>query len=322
MLDWIVSTLFRGLHTVPRDPSGCVATLGTFDGVHIGHQALLQLAINTGKVLQLPSFAITFEPQPAELLAPNRQAVLPRLTRFREKVTAFTQSGIDNILVIRFTKALAQLSPRSFVEEILIKRLNIRFLIVGADFRFGSKREGDVTLLRELFDKLNRHVEIMPDLCVEGVRVSSTRIRQALAADQQALVKQLLGRPYTMEGRIIQGRQLGRQLGFPTANIFVHRQVSPVHGIYIVRMHGLPHGPRPGVANIGTRPAVAGTRTLLEVYLFNFSDNIYGQYVKIEFIQKIREEAYYENLALLKVQIAKDADMALRYFVEQGELDD
>ncbi len=294
------------------DVSGCVATIGNFDGVHRGHQALLQLLKDRSCALQLPSVVLTFEPQPAEFFA--KGVPVPRLTRFREKVYHLSKMGVDKVWVLRFDAALAALTAESFIKDILCKRLKIKHLIIGDDFRFGYKRQGDVALLKEAGERLGFTVEVMPSVQIEGQRVSSTRIRQALAVADHALAKHLLGRPYSMLGRVVYGDQLGRQLGFPTANIYLHRKETAVKGIYVVRLHGIAETGLPGVANVGTRPTVGGTRTLLEVHVFDFAKTLYGRQVEVEFCKKLRDEVRFDSLDLLKAQMVIDANEARDYF--------
>jgi riboflavin kinase/FMN adenylyltransferase len=222
--------------------------------------------------------------------------------------------GVQQVWVWRFDAALAALSAEKFIEEILCARLNIKHLIVGEDFRFGQGRVGDVALLKQAGECLGFTVEVMPGLQIEGQRVSSTRVRQALAASDHALAEQLLGHPYCLFGRVVYGNQLGRVLGFPTANIYLHRQETAVKGIYVVRLHGIASHGLPGVANVGTRPTIGGTRTLLEVHVFDFDQTIYGRQVKVEFCKKLRDEVRFDTLDLLKEQMLIDAEQARDYF--------
>ncbi len=292
--------------------TGCVATIGNFDGVHRGHQALLGLLQQRSRALHLPSVVLTFEPQPAEYF--TQKAPVARLTRFREKIYYLAQMAVEKVGVLRFNAMLAAMSAEDFIEKILCARLRTKHLIIGEDFRFGQGRRGDIQLLKQAGEQLGFTVEIMPSVEIDGQRVSSTRVRQALSIADHALAERLLGRPYCMLGRVVYGDQLGRVLGFPTANIYLHRQETPVKGIYVVRLHGIAQTGLPGVANVGTRPTVGGTRTLLEVHLFDFAENIYGRQVKVEFCKKLREEVRFDNLDLLKEQMLKDAEQARDFF--------
>ncbi len=313
MANNIVTTqLIRGLSHVNALFKGGVATIGNFDGVHRGHQVLLSHVVKTAKSLGLPSLVITFEPQPLEYLIPHKS--VPRLTRLREKFYLLSKAGIDNVLIIRFDEDFACLTADEFIQSLLMDKLKIKHLIVGDDFRFGQGRQGDIALLK----KAGLTVETQADVMIDSERVSSTRVRQALLSGDHALAHRLLGRPYFMMGRVVHGNKLGRVLGYPTANIYLHRKVSPIMGIYVVKMHGLTKKPLPGVANIGIRPTIGGTRSLLEVHLFNFNQSIYGKYVSVEFCHKLRDEERYESLDALKAQIAIDAEQAREYFIKQG----
>lgn len=307
-----MSTLVRQLGTSLTPSRGYVATIGNFDGVHQGHQALLEQVKARAAELSLDSLVMTFEPQPAEFFTPTK--AVPRLTRFREKFYYLAQAGVDKILVMRFNAPFAALTAEEFVKKVLCGKLRIKHLIVGEDFRFGRARQGDIYLLRNMGQELGFTVEIMSSVELEGERVSSTRIRKALAEADHPLAERLLGRPYDMHGRIVYGNQLGRELGFPTANIFLHRQAAPVQGIYVVRLHGIAKKGLPGVANVGIRPTIGGTRMLLEVHVFDFAENIYGRQVRVEFCKKLREEEKFVTLDLLKEQMVKDAEQARCYF--------
>jgi len=294
--------------------NGCVATIGNFDGVHQGHQALLKQVILRAKELELSSKVVTFEPQPAEFFLQDK--TVARLTRFREKFYYLAAEEIDEVWVMRFNKALAMLTAAEFIENILCAQLHIKHLIIGEDFRFGQGRKGDVDLLKNKGQQLGFTVETMPSVMIAGERVSSTRVRKALANADHVLTEQLLGRPYCMLGRVVYGNQLGRVLGFPTANIYLHRRVTPIHGIYVVRLHGIEKKGLPGVANVGIRPTIGGTRILLEVHIFDFDKTIYGKYVRVEFCKKLREEERFENLDLLKAQMCLDTEQARDYFTK------
>jgi riboflavin kinase/FMN adenylyltransferase len=308
----VATKLIRGLYSKKLPQGGCVLTIGNFDGVHLGHQALIKRIKTSSEELGVPSMVMTFEPQPLEYFAPER--AVPRLTRFREKFTLLAQTSVDQVWVVRFNAEFAALTADEFIQQILHKKLRVKHLIVGADFRFGRDRQGDIAMLRTIGAQLGFTVEAMPDVIVTGERVSSTRIRKALVANDLALAEGLLGRPYSMMGKVVYGHQLGRQLGFPTANIYLHRMATPVHGIYVVQVHGLRKKPLPGVANVGVRPTVGGTRIILEVYLFDFNHTIYGKAVTVEFCKKLREEERYDNLELLRLQMEKDAEQARAYF--------
>lgn len=303
--------LIRGGYNLRPRHRGCVITIGNFDGVHLGHQALLERLKAQGEAHQLPTCVVTFEPHPIEYFGKN---VKPRLTKLRGKVLALQNEGIDRVLVLRFDAALAAMGAEDFVRTLLVEALGAQYVLVGDDFRFGHAREGDFNLLARLGQDLGFEAEHMPTLAIEQERVSSTLVRNALEAGDMQRAHQLLGHPYTMSGRIAHGHQRGRIIGFPTANIFLHRKAVPLHGVYCVTMTGLEEGEVNGVANVGTRPTVGGTRALLEVHLFDFDREIYGEHVHVAFAKKLRDEQKYDSFELLKQQIMIDADQARAYF--------
>jgi len=290
-----------------------VATLGNFDGVHRGHQSVLQQLATKARGYQLPAVVIIFEPQPREYFQ-GKSNVPARLTRFREKMLAFRQQPVDRILCLRFDDRLAALSAEAFIDEILVKGLGIRYVVVGDDFRFGSKRTGDIHLLRQHGKQQGFEAESMHTYLAGGERVSSTRVRDALANDNLVEAERLLGRPYCMCGRVAQGDKIGRTLGVPTANIHLHRLATPLHGIYVVSVDGAGPDSVRGVASIGHRPAVNGERTLLEVHLFDFDRDIYGCHLQISFLHKLRNERNFDSLEALKHAMRADMDMARAWF--------
>lgn len=311
--------LIRSIYRISQVAQGGVITIGNFDGVHLGHQQLIKKVIAKAQELNAPSVVITFEPHAFEFFSKGN-VTIPRLTRLREKFLALQQLGVDYVLILPFNQQLANLSASDFVTEILVSQLHVRHLILGEDFRFGQQRLGDIALLMNMGQDYGFTVETMPAFEVLGERVSSTRVRKTLALGDHHLVKALLGRPYTMCGRVRHGDKRGREFGFPTANIFLHRKLTPVKGVYTIYMHGIGEKPLPGVANVGIRPSVDGTRTLLEVHLLDFNQDIYGRYVTVEFCEKLRDEERYANLDLLKAQIAKDVALARDYFNKHGKL--
>jgi riboflavin kinase/FMN adenylyltransferase len=304
--------LIRGLHNIRPRHRGCVATIGNFDGVHLGHQFVIGQLAEKAAELGLPSLVMIFEPQPLEFFAPHRSVA--RLTRLREKLQTLRRFSVDRVLVVRFNRAFADLAAQEFVDDVLVAKLGLRYLVVGDDFRFGHNRSGDYAMLQEAGRRHGFHVTHMHAFNVDGERVSSTRVRTALAAGDMALAEKLLGRSYRMSGRVAHGSKLGRQLGFPTANLFVHRKVTPVAGIYVVEMFGFDDDPLPGVASVGTRPTVDGTRCLLEVHLLDFNGDLYGRHVHVAFLKKLRDEERYDSLEKLRAQIAIDVQQARRYF--------
>jgi riboflavin kinase / FMN adenylyltransferase len=307
--------VIRGLHNAGPDARGCVATIGNFDGVHLGHRAVFQRLVAEGRALGVPATVITFEPQPLEFFAPDRAPA--RLTRLREKLDALDHCGIGQVVLLPFGARLAAMGAREFVQELLVEGLGIRFLLVGDDFRFGHGRQGDFALLEAMGREQGFAVEDLNTVTHGGERISSTRIRDALARGDLGLARHLLGRPYRIWGRIGHGDKRGRTIGYPTANINLHRRVSPLRGVYAVMVDGVSDRPWPGVANIGTRPTIAGDlRHLLEVHLFGFSGDLYGRHAQVEFRLKLREEQRFDSFPALKAQIDRDAEAARVYLAE------
>ena len=308
--------LIRGIHNLQPRHRGCVATIGNFDGLHLGHKAVIEQVKTKASELQLPCVVITFEPQPQEYFQP--QEVPARLTRLREKLLALNALQVDRVLCLRFNAQLAALSAEQFVQRILVDGLGVKYLVVGDDFKFGKGRGGDFGYLASIGPDLGFQVTDTASFAFDGDRVSSTRIRQALEQGDLQLARQMIGRPYSMCGRVAHGDKRGRSIGFPTANIYLHRQSSPVYGVYAVQFHSsdarLATSPICGVANVGQRPTVDGTRTLLEVHLLDFNDDIYGAYVEVSFILKIRDEQRFESLEALKSQIMRDVELAKGFF--------
>jgi riboflavin kinase/FMN adenylyltransferase len=304
--------LIRGLHNLTPALRGCAATIGNFDGVHLGHQAVLGQLAERAADLGLPAAVIIFEPQPQEYFTPEQAP--PRLTRFREKIAALRRYSVDRVLCLRFDRAFAELTAEEFVRRVLIDGLGVRYLVVGDDFRFGKGRSGDFDYLVEAGRRAGFQVAHMHSFALGGARVSSTRIREALRAGDLVAAEQMLGRSYRMLGRIAHGDKRGRTIGFPTANLFLHRRNTPVQGVFAVEMYGLDTEPLQGVANVGTRPTVDGTRSLLEVHLFDFSGDIYGRHVAVDFLHKIRAEKKFASFDELKAQIEQDARQAREFF--------
>ncbi len=304
--------IIRGLINLRPQHRGCVATIGNFDGVHLGHQAIIRRLRALGEELGLPSLLITFEPYPQEFFAAEK--ALPRLTRFREKMDRLAEAGIDRVLCLRFDQALAQMPAQDFVRRILVEGVAVRHLVVGDDFRFGRQRQGDFAMLGALGREYGFRVENTPTFLVDGRRVSSTWVREALTARDMELAARLLGRPYAISGRVAHGDKRGRQLGFPTANIHLRRKHVPVSGVFAVTVEGIDEQPLPGVANVGSRPTVDGVRSLLEVHLFDFDGDIYGRHVQVNFLHRIRAEQKFAGLEALKRQIGQDCIAARAYF--------
>ncbi len=304
--------LIRGLHNLRPRHRGCVATIGNFDGVHLGHQAVIGQLADKAQGLHLPTLVMLFEPQPQEFFAPQKAP--PRLMRLREKLQALRRYAVDRVLCVRFDQAFADLEPEAFIRQVLVEGLGVKYLVVGDDFRFGHARRGDFAMLQAAGREHGFQVVNMHSLTIDGERVSSTRVRAALAAADLTLAEKLLGRPYRMCGRVAHGDKIGRTLGVPTANIHLHRHSTPLKGVYAVEVFGLPDEPLAGVANIGTRPTVGGTRTLLEVHVFDFDRDIYGEYVHVNFLQKLSDEKRFASLDELKQKIQQDITDARAFF--------
>jgi riboflavin kinase/FMN adenylyltransferase len=283
-------------------------TIGNFDGVHRGHRALIERVVAKGRELNVASCVLTFEPHPREFFAPG--AAPARLTRLREKLELIAAAGVERVHVIRFNASFAALSAARFISDILRQGLNPSVLIVGRDFRFGAGRQGDFAALQGHGFEL----EAMPDVAFEGERVSSSAVRAALAAGDFARAERLLGRPYALTGHVVHGAHLGRDLGFPTANIPL-AQRPPLGGIYVVEVEGL----GPGVASVGLRPTVNPvTRPLLEVHLLERDADLYGRRLRVRFLRKLRDEAKFDGLPALRAAIARDAAQAREYFARHG----
>ncbi|MCU7918392.1 MAG: bifunctional riboflavin kinase/FAD synthetase [Candidatus Thiodiazotropha sp. (ex Epidulcina cf. delphinae)] len=301
--------LVRGLHNLKSDHHGCVATIGNFDGVHLGHQSVFRHLMEKGAEVGLPTTVVTFEPQPREFF---QAATAPaRLTRLREKLQAIKETGVRRVVVLEFNKRLAAMSAETFVEELLVQGLGARFLSVGDDFRFGRGRQGDFELLQRMGRRHGFEVENMNTYKLDADRVSSTRIRELLTQGDLKTAAQCLGRPYRICGRVAHGDERGRTIGFPTMNVDLHRRVSPLQGVYAVKVDGLDTQQLPGVANIGVRPTVEGdNRYLLEVHLFDFDRSVYGEHVTVAFVQKLRDEQRFDSFEALRQQIWRDAAQA------------
>lgn len=302
----------RGIHNLNEQHRGCVLTIGNFDGVHRGHQALMSRLCEEGRKRNLPVVVMVFEPQPLELFAGDKAPA--RLTRLREKLRYMAEAGVDKVLCVRFDRRFAALSAQRFISDLLVEKLDVKYLAVGDDFRFGAGRQGDFLLLQKAGAEYGFEVVSTETFCDGGKRISSTAVRQALAVDDLALAQSLLGHPFTISGRVVHGDALGRTLGFPTANLPLRRSVSPVKGVYAVEVRGLTPEPLQGVANIGTRPTVKGLRQQLEVHLLDINMDLYGRHIDVVLKQKIRNEQRFASLEALKEQIANDVVTARQFF--------
>ena len=299
--------------SIPDLREGCVATIGAFDGLHLGHRQILDRVRTVAAEQQLPSLVFSFEPTPKEYF--SKGAPPARLMKFREKFQALDELGFDWFFCPRFNAHLAGYEPDAFIDELLVNLLGVRNLIVGDDFRFARKRSGNVDDLIRKGAESGFTVEQVGSVTENGERVSSSVVRQALADGDLDKARHLLGRYYRMSGTVVQGRLLGRELGMPTANVKLNRKLSAVQGIFAVRVGGLSlagngQGWLDGVASIGTRPTVAGTEPLLEVHIFNFDQDIYGAHIQVEFVAKLRDEVRFPDLESLRQQMLIDADQA------------
>lgn len=304
--------LIRGLYNLPsvaeKLANGCVLTIGNFDGVHLGHQQVLNQVKTFANSLKLPGLVLIFEPTPMEYFQPEKAPV--RLMNMREKLLAFKQTDIDYVLVCRFNQAFADLTADDFVQQILVKALNIKHLVVGDDFCFGKHRQGNFKYLQNAGKKLGFAVNDLPTYQVSQERVSSTRVRQALSLPDLQAAQEILGRAFLFDGRVIHGQKLGRTIGFRTLNLNPKRISMPVLGVFAVLVKGIAEKPWPGVANVGVRPTVNGARPSIEVHLFNWQTDVYGQHVQVELVEFIRPEMKFNGLDELVAQINKDAAQA------------
>ncbi|GAB3543746.1 bifunctional riboflavin kinase/FAD synthetase [Noviherbaspirillum agri] len=315
--------VFRGLpNAASRAP--CALTVGNFDGVHRGHQALLARVREAATRLGVEAAVMTFEPHPREFFAqlsgdPSRAPA--RIANLRDKLQALSNAGIDRVIVEHFNAHFAAMSPQDFVEKVLVQGLHVKWLMVGEDFCYGAKRAGNVAMLIEAGKKLGFHVEAMPTVTNDGERVSSSAVRAALARSDFPLVAQLLGHPYAISGHVMHGKKLGRTIGFPTMNLRIAHKHPALSGIFVVQVHGLADRPLPGVASLGVRPTVEDSgRVLLETYIFDYNEQCYGKVVRVEFLKKLRDEEKYIDLPTLTAAIERDAQQARAFFKEREAL--
>jgi riboflavin kinase/FMN adenylyltransferase len=304
--------LIRGIHNLQARHHGCVLTIGNFDGFHRGHQALIAQLQSEGRRRGLPVMVMIFEPQPQEHFA-GRDAPA-RLTRLRDKVKYLAQAGVDIVLCVKFDQRFAAIDAQTFVETLLVAKLGVKFLCVGDDFRFGAWRLGDFALLQQMKTAAGFDVMSTATYTESGHRISSTAVREALGADQLAAAELLLGHPYRISGRVEHGDELGRTLGFPTANVSLKKRPAPINGVYAVDVFGLGSQPLPGVANIGARPTVAGLVPRLEVHLLDVTMDLYGRHIEVVIRAKLRNEQRFASLDELKRQIANDAATGRKFF--------
>jgi len=300
--------IVRGLTNARPSDRGCVLAIGNFDGMHLGHEAIVEHLAARGRQHGLPTAVLTFEPNPREFFDPANAPA--RLMRLRDKAARLAELKVDRLILLKFDERLRGWDGTTFAEHVLVDALGVRHVVIGSAFRFGKGRSGTVSLLRQLGLRDGYEVDEVGAVEVNGERVSSTRIRAALAAGDLDTARRLLGRDYRMTGRVMEGRRLGRTLGYATANLRLHRKVSPLSGVFAVRVEGAGAGPLPGVASIGTRPTVGGREVLLEVHLFDWQGDLYGRYLGVDFVSKLREELKFENLDALVMQMHEDARVA------------
>ena len=297
--------IIRGIENLNNEFTQCVVTLGNFDGVHLGHQQLINHLIEQGKKLNLPTVVMLFEPQPLEFF--SKQNAPARLTSFKEKVQLIEKLGIDYIIAVPFTQTFANMSANAFIQDWLINKLSAKYIVIGDDFRFGHERKGDITFLQQYTHNNQFAVESMPTFVYDTLRVSSTAVREALFNSDFELARCLLGRDYAIQGRVVHGNALARQLGFPTANIHLNRKKPALQGVYFVKVKNCCSNQYyHGIANIGIRPTIEVKKAILEVNIFDFSGDIYGQYLDVTFVCKLRDEKKFDSLADLKQQISQD----------------
>ncbi len=312
--------VFRGLpNAAARAP--CALTIGNFDGVHRGHQALLARVRAAATGLGLEAAVMTFEPHPREFFARkfgDLSKAPPRIANLRDKLGSLADNGIDRVIVEHFSDSFAGLTPQEFTERVLVEGLHVKWLMVGDDFCYGARRAGNVQMLIEAGQKYGFHVETLPTVMNGDTRISSSAVRNALAAGDFVQAEQLLGHPYSISGHVIHGQKLGRTLGYPTLNLRVPHRPA-LSGIFIVQVHGLDDAPLPAVASLGVRPTVEDAgRVLLEVHIFDFAQSCYGKRVQVEFLQKLRDEEKFIDLPTLTEAIDRDAAQARLYFRERS----
>jgi riboflavin kinase / FMN adenylyltransferase len=300
--------LVRGLHNISQRHTGCVLTVGNYDGVHLGHQQMIGVLKSRAAEFDAPATVLAFEPSSKEFIDP--EGAPPRLTRWREKFLALAAQGVDRLVTLRFDERMRAMTPQRFVDELMVSGLGARHVVVGDDFRYGCNAGGTIESLRAAGRLHGFTVEQMAPFELDAVRVSSTAVRGRLDCSDYGGASRLLGRRYRMLGRVVHGNELGRTLGYPTANLRLMRRKSPVHGILAVLVYGIELKPLAAVASLGTRPTVGGTELLLEVHVFDFSGDLYGRLLEVEFIAKLRDEIKFDSLNALTEQMNIDAAQA------------
>ena len=311
-----MSRLFRDVDGGSLCPHGSVVCIGAFDGLHSGHRALVRHAVARARALDVECVVVTFEPLPREFFSNDHPP--PRLTLARAKVEGLLDLDADRVGLLRFDAKLSAMSAEDFVRTLLVGRLAAREVWIGPEFRFGHRRGGDVALLQAMGSELGFSADAIAPVEVQGERVSSTRIREALKSGDFTTTTRLLGRPYAIGGRVVRGKQLGRTLGFPTANLRFPKAPA-LSGIYATWVHGVGDAPWPSVSSFGTRPTVDGVEPLLEAHLFDFAGDLYGRHIEVEFVAKLRDELKFPDLPSLTEQMHRDADQARALLSEHKE---
>ena len=307
--------LIRGLHNIQlfaseRSARDCVLTIGNFDGVHLGHQRVIKALVDKAKSMNCIPAVMLFEPQPREMFSPDTAPA--RLTRLRDKYFLLKRLGVERLICVNFNRRFSELTANDFVEQLLVKQLGIKHLIIGDDFRFGKNRTGDFAMLCRAGEKFGFGVSDTASYKLADCRISSTEIRRALSNNELHRAEKMLGRPYSIIGRVFHGDKRGRTIGFPTANVLLKRRVSPVRGVFAVKVV-CEFGEFYGSANIGTRPTVNGTRQQLEVHIFDFNQALYGQSIEVILLKRLRDEQKFASVEQLKQQIEKDNEQAQQY---------
>ena len=300
--------LIRGLHNLKKQP-GCILTIGNFDGVHLGHQEILKKLVSKSKKMGLPSLVVSFSVTPETFFGRPKA----RLSSFRDKHLFLESMGVDKHLLIRFNKSFSELSASSFINQVLVQKIGVKHCFIGDDFRFGKGRLGDFSMLKAASHENNYTIEKLNSVLLDGLRVSSSAVRNFLTDGNFTGAEKFLGRPFSISGKVAHGDKLGRTIGFPTANISIHRKLSPILGVYsvLVKLKSQTYN---GVCNVGKRPTLGGKKTLLEVFIFDFNEEIYGEYATVIFKQKCREEKKFESFDELKKQIKKDVEKSRLFF--------
>ena len=311
-----MSRLFRSIEGGPLFPHGSVVCIGAFDGLHLGHRALVRHAVARARAMGVAAVAVAFEPLPREYFAQGEPP--PRLTLARDKVAMLNELGVDAVGLLRFDARMAAMQPEDFVQQLLVQRLSAREVWIGPEFCFGNRRRGDLALLQAMGAERGFAAGEIDPVDLHGERISSTRIRQLLREGNFTHANDLLGRPYSIGGRVVRGRQLGRTLGFPTANLRFPKTPA-LSGIYATWVHGVFDQPWPSVSSFGTRPTVDGVEPLLEAHLFDFQGDLYGRHIEVEFVAKLRDEEKFQDLAALTDQMHRDAEQA-RHILSEHRL--